>query len=224
MDVSAVNASTSQAGASAKALTSNFDTFLTLLTTQLKNQDPLQPMDSAQFTQQLVQYSGVEQSIYANKNLETLIALQTQGTMSSAVSYMGRDVTATSDDAMLADGKANWTYTLPRDAANVSLTVTDSTGKAVYTGTGPKTAGTNTVIWDGKTSAGGTAPPGIYTLTVGATDAAGEMMTAPVSLTGRVLGVDTVDGQVLLNVGGVRLKLSEVTSVREAAAADESAS
>lgn len=219
MDVSSIASGTGQAASSAKTLTSNFETFLKLLTTQLQNQDPLQPMDSNQFTQQLVQYSGVEQNIYTNKNLESLIALQTQGTMSSAVSYMGRNVTADTDEGQLSKGAANWSYTLPSQAAKVQLTVSDAAGKTVYVGSGPTAAGPNTVTWNGSTLAGGTAPDGIYTLSVAATDAAGQALNAPLTFTGKVTGVETVNGNVVLAVGGLKLKLSDITAVSDATAA-----
>ena len=76
-------------------MSSNFDTFLTLLTTQLQNQDPLSPMDSNQFTQQLVQFSQVEQQINSNKNLESLISLTKNQTSVDAVSYLGKTLTLT---------------------------------------------------------------------------------------------------------------------------------
>src|ERR1044071_1210572 len=93
---SAANAASqaaSQAGSAQKTLASNFDTFLSLLTTQLKNQDPMSPMDSNQFTQQLVQFSQVEQQINSNKNLESLIALTKSQTTTAAVSYLGKTPT-----------------------------------------------------------------------------------------------------------------------------------
>src|SRR5690242_5441077 len=112
MDVSTVApASTASGAASAqKQLSSNFDTFLTLLTTQLKNQDPLAPMDSNQFTQQLVQFSQVEQQINSNKNLESLIALTKGRSAADAVSYLGKVVTLTDGSAALMNGQAKWAY------------------------------------------------------------------------------------------------------------------
>src|ERR1041385_8234247 len=110
MDVtSATSAATASAAASAQnQLSSNFDTFLTLLTTQLKNQDPLQPMDSNQFTQQLVQFSQVEQQINSNKNLESLISLTKSQTTTAAVSYLGKTLTLNDGTASLVNGQAQW--------------------------------------------------------------------------------------------------------------------
>lgn len=221
MDVSGITNTASQSGIASKSLAGNFDTFLKLLTAQLQNQDPLEPMDTSEFTRQLVQYSSVEQGIYTNKNLETLIGLQQSSGLGTAVSYLGRTVTAANDEAALADGEASWTYNLPRAAASVALTVKDADGKTVFTGTGPTTAGDNTVVWDGSTSGGGTAPPGIYSLTVTASDSTGATLTSPVRLTGRVSGVETVNGSVVLNVNGVRIALSDITSVSETVVAGD---
>lgn len=215
MDIATVAQQTTQSGLSGKTLASNFDTFLKLLTAQLQNQDPLEPMDSAKFTEQLVQYSSVEQGIYTNKNLETLIALQQGGGLGSAVNYIGREVAALNSSAALTSGAANWTYSLPREAASVSLTVTDASGKTVFSGTGPTAAGSNNVAWDGRTNAGAAAPDGIYTLSVKALDSAGGTLTSPITLKGKVDSVSTLNGEVLLSVGGVALKLNDVTAVRD---------
>src|SRR5215468_8490317 len=98
--------------AAQQQLAGNFDTFLTLLTTQLKNQDPLSPMDSNQFTQQLVEFSQVEQQINSNDNLKTLIAQGTSQGSTMATSYLGKKVTITNGQAALVKGAANWDYNL----------------------------------------------------------------------------------------------------------------
>lgn len=212
---------TTLSATSSKTLAGNFDTFLKLLTAQLQNQDPLEPMDSSEFTQQLVQYSSVEQNIYTNKNLETLIALQKSGGLGNAVGYIGREVAAADNRAALSGGEAYWTYTLPREATSVSLLVTDEAGQTIFSGTGPTTAGENTVAWDGRTNSGASVPDGVYQLTIKALDSNGAELTTPITLRGRVTGVETVDGEVVLNVGGVRLPLEDVTAVREVASAEE---
>lgn len=217
MDVTSTNAAkASQAAKSNAVLTQNFDTFLKLLTSQLQNQDPLEPMDASQFTQQLVQYSSVEQNIYTNKNLETLIAMQQSAGMGSAVNYIGREVEAADNSAYLSSGgQAEWTYTLPTAASSVALVVRDANGKAVYSGTGPLTAGENTVGWDGKLANGTPAPAGIYRLEITAKGSDGATLSSPITLRGRVTGVEMSKGAVVLNVGGVKLNLTDVEAVRE---------
>src|ERR1700756_4166435 len=108
---STTNANGTSSGASAlNQLSGNFSTFLTLLTTQLKNQDPTSPMDSNQFTQQLVEYSQVEQQINTNTNLTTLISQGTTNAAAMTSSYLGKNVSITNGNASLSSGKANWTY------------------------------------------------------------------------------------------------------------------
>src|ERR1700741_4182116 len=129
---SAATSTASQAADASKSLSSNFDTFLTLLTTQLQNQDPLQPMDSNQFTQQLVQFSQVEQEINSNKNLESLIALTKARSGADAVGYLGKKLTLSDGSAPLEDGSAEWTYSLSNDASDARLIVTNSANRVVY--------------------------------------------------------------------------------------------
>src|ERR1700761_6145832 len=131
-------------------LSGNFSTFLTLLTTQLKNQDPLSPMDSNEFTQQLVEFSQVEQQINTNTNLQSLITQgQSQGS-AMATSYLGKQVTITNGQSGLSNGTANWTYNLGTTAAVTSLSVTNANGQVVYTGSGETTAGDHTFTWNGQ--------------------------------------------------------------------------
>src|SRR3546814_14925611 len=99
------SASSSAASSAATSLAGDFNTFLTLLTTQLKNQDPTSPMDSNEFTQQLVQFSQVEQQIDMNKNLETMISLMQSQQNSSNLNYVGKVVDVASADAPLTQGR-----------------------------------------------------------------------------------------------------------------------
>src|SRR6185436_17602810 len=120
--------STTDTGALGRArLAENFDTFLSLLTTQLKNQDPLSPLDSNQFTQQLVQMTGVEQQLASNDLLKQLVSNTGSG-ISNAVSLIGKDVSAVTDDAQLGNGKADWTYKLKLDAADTKIEVLNAKG------------------------------------------------------------------------------------------------
>ncbi len=102
-------------------LSGNFQTFLKLLTTQLQNQDPLDPMDTSQFTQQLVEYSQVEQQIDTNGNLQSLISQGTQQSAAYATGYLGKTVTVSGGEGSLANGQAQWTYNLGADATSTTL-------------------------------------------------------------------------------------------------------
>src|SRR5580704_8747422 len=135
---SAVNPAATNAAASNSAdsatqqLTGNMNTFLQLLTTQLQNQDPMNPMDSNAFTQQLVEFSQVEQQINTNSNLQTLISLQQGGSASNAVSYLGKTVTVSNGNASLMGGAATWKYGLGAQSTATTLTITNSSGQVVY--------------------------------------------------------------------------------------------
>ncbi len=195
-------------------LAGNFDTFLTLLTTQLQNQDPLNPMDSNQFTQQLVEFSQVEQQINTNDNLKTLISQGTTSTGSYAVSYLGKEVTVTNGNAPLANSEADWTYNLGTTAAQTTLSVTDSNGNVVYSGAGETAAGNHTFKWDGKTSNGAQSPDGTYKLTVTSAAADGSTVTSLVASTGIVSEVDMTSGTPQLMIGPMDVSLADVSAVQ----------
>ncbi len=201
---------------SASSLDGDFSTFLTLLTAQIQNQDPTSPMDTTQWTNQLVQYSSVEQEIKSNTYLST-IASAAGNNMSSAVNYIGKTVAATTPTATLANGSANWTYDLGGAASKVNLTVTDSNGTVVYSGSGDTTSGSHSFSWDGTTSSGKSLTSGDYTLAVTATDASGNNISSTVGVTGTVSSVQTdSSGNLTLQVGNTAVPMSDVTSVTTA--------
>ena len=198
------------------SLVSNFETFLTLLTAQLKNQDPLSPMDSNQFTEQLTQMTGVEQQLLTNDLLTSLLAAQTGGGLNGASTYIGKDATAAWAVTKLDDGKANWSYELGSSASEVSLSVLDSTGKTVWTGPAPdRTTGTHDFVWNGKTTAGGQLPDGgVYTLKVTAKNGTATV-ASQVLTTGRVTGVEMYDGVPYLTIGNSIVPVSAVIGLDE---------
>jgi len=200
-------------GAAMQQLSGNFQTFLTLLTTQLQNQDPLSPMDSNQFTQQLVEYSQVEQQINTNDNLKTLINQGASQTGAYGVSYLGKAVTIANGLAPLAKGQAIWAYNLDSAAAQTQLTVTDASGNAVYTGTGENTAGAHVFNWDGKKADGTQLADGTYKLTVTAKAADGSAVNSTVTTTGVVSEVDMTSGTPVLMVGPMAVNLADVSGV-----------
>jgi flagellar basal-body rod modification protein FlgD len=196
-------------------LSGNLNTFLTLLTTQLQNQDPLSPMDSTQFTQQLVEYSQVEQQINTNSNLQNLISLQQSGAGAAAVGYLGKEVTITNGNAALTNGAASWNYTLGA-AANTTLSVTNSSGQVVYTGPGASAAGANTFSWNGQDNSGNQLPDGTYTLAVTATDSTGATVTTSVSSTGTVSEINLSGTTPQLMIGAMAVPLTQVSLIQNA--------
>ncbi len=211
--IPSIGAAASQSAAS-KQLAGNFDTFLTLLTTQLKNQDPMSPMDSSQFTQQLVQFSQVEQQIATNDNLKSLLGQSKSQNTTFAMSYLGKAVGITDGTSGLSDGEANWGYTLEAPSADTTLTVTDANGKVVYTGLGDKTAGAHIFEWDGKSNGGVDQPDGTYKLTVMAKTATGDAIATQIMSKGVVSEVDMSGDEPMLIIGPMSVPLSKVTTVQ----------
>ncbi|MEQ9642703.1 MAG: flagellar hook assembly protein FlgD [Alphaproteobacteria bacterium] len=215
-------AAISDAAGARKSLAGNFDTFLTLLTTQLRNQDPLDPLDSNEFTQQLVQFTSVEQQIAANENLEKILAAMQVDQTSTALGFIGKQVDADlAANGLAEDGAATWLYTLPSNAERVVLTIADADGKLVYAGEGEKLAGNHDFTWDGNDNAGNRLPPGLYTLSVAARDGSDGVIETEIAVRGVVDGATTTDdGSAAVLVGGQPIPLSAVTRVVEATAAD----
>jgi flagellar basal-body rod modification protein FlgD len=174
----------------------------------------MSPMDSNQFTQQLVQFSQVEQQINTNDNLKSLLNQGSSQTGAYAVSYLGKAVTVAGGNAPLAGGKAIWAYNLAAGSATTQLTVTNANGQVVYTGTGETGAGSHAFTWDGKTATGGQAPDGTYKLTVTAKAADGATVTALTTTTGVVGEVDMTSGSPILMMGPMAVPLSEVAGVQ----------
>lgn len=195
MAIDALGATTTQAAAasanSTRQLADTFDTFLKLLTAQLQNQDPLSPMDSAKFTEQLVQYSQVEQQIASNTKLDSLAAQLKAGAAGAALSYLGKTALFDSNAAGLVNGKANWQYAVDSGAATTTLTVTDAKGNVVYAADGNAASGSHPFQWDGsKTGSDQKADPGTYYLAVTAKDGAGNAVSTAVAVEEHISGVD----------------------------------
>ncbi len=206
-------AQTSAAERSRTNLAVDFDNFLTLLTTQLSHQDPLDPVDSNEFVQQLVSFTGVEQAVNTNSNLEKLIALFTVGQSASAVSYLGTTIEASGDTTVLADGTAKFRYSLPEATASTSILITDDQGRLVLTADGSTGAGNHGFVWNGRDTNGVQQPDGTYTISVTGRNANGVLVAATTRIGGQVTRVDTVDGNIVLSIGNISVPLENVTSI-----------
>lgn len=194
----------------------DFNQFLLLLTTQLQNQDPTSPLDTSQMTQQIIGLSTVEQAIATNKNLETLISMNTSGQLTQAAGYIGKYIDAEGSSGVLNGDYAQFAYELPKGASTAQIAILDQFGRVVYTGNGPAKEGKNIVYWDGVNSFNGTdAPYGVYKIAVTAKDANGKALETKTFSTGRVTAVDLEDGNITLSLGGVSIPLSQVLAVRE---------
>jgi flagellar basal-body rod modification protein FlgD len=198
---------------SAKTMASNFDQFLRLLTTQLKNQNPLDPLDTNQFTQQLVQFAQVEQQISMNQQLTTLIALQQTTQATQAISLVGATVTVGGDTAELRNGIASWSFS-PAKTAAATITIKDATGQTAYTGNFTVNPGQQNFTWDGKGNNGAQWPDGKYTISVVAKDSSGQSVAVSTQVTGVVDSVDVAQNPPLLWVGGNSFTLDQIKQIR----------
>ena len=216
MSVSGISGSSSSTSHDSKTIAGNFDTFLQLLTTQLKNQNPLDPLDTNQFTEQLVQFSSVEQQLKTNDFLSALVQANTNSVQTGAVNYIGKTVTASGTRSELVNGKAVWNFSLS-DAATASISIKDADGNTVYTETGALQAGQGQFTWDGTTSTGGQAPAGTYTIQMTGVNAEGNNVPISTEFSGTVTGVDFTGSEPVLLIGDTRVNLSGVTTVKTAA-------
>jgi len=192
--------------------TQNFNTFLTLLTTQLQNQDPLSPMDTDQFTNQLVQFASVEQQINMNTSLSTLISLQQTAQATSALSFLGATVVVSGNSAQLANGQATWNYAVA-SPATATINIANSSGQLVYSTTQTVQPGTQTFTWNGRDSLGNVVPAGTYTMAVSAIGASGQTVPVTTQVQGVVSGVDVSTNPPTLTIGGQTYPLNQITQV-----------
>lgn len=212
----AASAGTSQASRDTAKFGKDFDSFLTLLTNQLKYQDPLSPMDSTQFTSQLVQFTSVEQQIKQNKNLEAIMAMQGTMQIATAANYIGKSVDAGGKSVVLNGGQASISYRLDSAAKEVTVAIKNSAGEVVRTLTGSPNSGLQTVSWDGRSSGGTRLADGTYDYVVTAKDTRNQTMAVKTGYTGTITGFDVADGGgIILRAGAVRIPIADVTSVSQ---------
>lgn len=198
-------------------IASNFNTFLKILTTQLTHQDPTNATDTNQFTQQLVQFSQVEQQLNTNSNLQKLINLAAGNSLSAGIGYIGNYVEASTPkgDIALQDGKAHMGYTLPSAASNVTITIKNAEGAVVRTMEGQGVNGVNYATWDGKSEGGTQLPDGVYTFEVKATDSSNTILavTNPKTLA-KVSAIQTAsDGTLQLTCGVLAVSNANIDAV-----------
>jgi flagellar basal-body rod modification protein FlgD len=204
------------ANAAATSLSNNYTMFLKLLTTQLQNQDPLSPTDSTTFTQQLVQYSQVEQQIKTNDNLTSLIdTTKTNGNANIALlNYLDKYVEVSGTNFPLQKSQATMAYQLASAANKVTLDILDTSGAKVATFDGPTGAGLQKISWDGKDAKGKQYSDGRYTLQITATDASGKAIAVnKQSLIGHVTGIERTATGNLLNLGNLQVKEADIVNV-----------
>lgn len=217
--VSSTSSSSSDStSAATTSLLSDYNLFLKLLTTQMTNQDPLNPTDTSEYTQQLVQYSQVEQQIQQNGTLTDILSQLTSSQMAQYSSFIGKDARFDSAVAGLGDAPAHWTYYVNGTPASVTATISDASGKVVQTVTLDPTS-QGSYEWDGTKADGTTAATGAYTLAVTATDAAGNTLDTTINSIAKVSDVVTDGSTIMLGVNGIRMSVDGLVAL--AASSDE---
>jgi flagellar basal-body rod modification protein FlgD len=193
-------------------LASNFTSFLQLLTTQLKNQNPLDPLDTNQFTQQLVQFAQVEQQLKGNTQLETLVSLQKATQATQALGYVGQTVAIDGQTAKLANGTAGWSFNSPKPAT-ATVNIINSAGATVFTGNYSLNSGVQNFVWDGRNNSGVKQPDGDYKLAITAKDASGQAVTVSTEIQGVVDSVDLSKSPPTLLVGTTEYAIDKIKRV-----------
>lgn len=191
----------------------NFQSFLQLLTTQLQNQNPLSPLDTNQFTQQLVEFAGVQQQINTNDSLSTLVSLQQTVQSTQALQFVGKTAVVAGKTAALTNSQAVWELDVP-SASNVNISIANSAGVNVYNKTFAAAAGDNQAFgWNGLGTDGSQLPDGNYTLTATAKDVNGNNVGITTSVAGVVSSVDLTQTPPLLTIGSQTFTVNQIQSI-----------
>lgn len=193
-------------------LASNFTSFLQLLTTQLKNQNPLDPMDTNQFTQQLVQFAQVEQQLKGNTQLETLVSLQKATQATQALGYVGQTVALDGQTSKLTSSGAGWSFNSPKPAS-ATVNIINSAGATVFTGTYSLNSGIQNFVWDGRNNSGVKQADGDYKLSITAKDASGQSVAVSTEVQGIVDSVDLSKSPPVLSVNNTEYALDKIKRV-----------
>jgi flagellar basal-body rod modification protein FlgD len=210
------NSSANQAplgSSSNPGIANNFMAFLQLLTTQLQNQNPLEPLDTNQFTQQLVQFAQVEQQLRSNDQLETLVALQKSTQASAALDFVGKTVVISGATTHLGtDGNTVWTFSSPKPAS-ATVTIKDSTGQTAFSSNYAINSGRQDFVWDGRGTNGKRWPAGNYTMSITAKDANGQTVAITTDVQGIVDSADLSQTPPVLSIGQLTFTLDQIKRV-----------
>lgn len=197
------------------------DQFLTLLIAQLQHQDPLNPLESTEFTAQLAQFSSLEQLFEVNENLmgiQERLNVQENGDI---LDYIGKTVKAAGNTISLNDGKMESGFYTLADPADVTVFVYDSDGREIrrlYPGW--QVPGEHGLSWDGRDNAGDMVEDGIYSFEVEARDEGGFILPYTAYLTGEVTGVTHESGMAYLMIGDKLVTPDSVIEIRKTVATE----
>ncbi|MEW6601431.1 MAG: flagellar hook assembly protein FlgD [Nitrospirota bacterium] len=214
MDISTIGSVSNSAASIISGKTLGKQDFLNLLLKQLSYQDPLNPMDSTEFTTQLSQFSSLEELTNINSTLSDVLAFQQSMQNASVANMIGKTVKVDGNSANLSD-TAEMNYELGGDAAAVEISIYDGAGRLVRTeNAGAGSAGSRSYIWDGKDSLGNTLPKGAYTFQVEAMDISGNQVPVQSISSGIVTEVIFEKGMTYLMLdNGTKINLSDIKSI-----------
>jgi len=199
------------------SLAGDMDAFLLLLVTQLKNQDPLSPLEPTEFTNQLVNFAGVEQQIATNENIEKLLSVQNAVLASAVIGFVGKEVVAdTSGKLPLQNGEATFEYTLGSSASNVVMTISDDEGRILFTKAGETGVGKHEVIWDGKDGKDQTMPDGSYNLAITPLAFSGETIEHTIRVKAVITGISLANGETKMDASGVTIPFEKIETITKA--------
>jgi len=210
--VSASGTAAQTGQAALTALSGNFSNFLGMLMTQLQNQDPTSPLDTNQFTQELVQFSGVEQQINTNASLTQLIQLTQSGQVMQGTSMTGKQVTVTATQVPLQGGKGIVGFTAPV-AEPAAIVIAGANGQVIRSVSLNAAAGQNSWSWDGTDNSGATVPDGAYNVSVIGANADGSTSPLSFTVTGTATGVQNTSSGLQLDLGVLTVGFGAVQSV-----------
>ena len=206
--------SSSKANQAGDRLEAGLETFLKLLTQQFQHQDPTSPMDTNQFTEQLVQLTVAEQSVNTNKSLEQLIKKQEEFSQISALSLIGKSIKYEGEGfSHIEADKQRFEYDVPAEAKSVKVMIVDKQGNVINNIEGKTDKGTYEVEWDGLDNDGKPAPSGSYEIRTLALDKENNVMDVNVSIFAKVDGVKFEDGKNIALIHDEKVDLNKITEV-----------
>lgn len=193
--------------------------FLTILLAQLKFQDPLDPMEGTEFIDSITRLSSVEQSINQNAHLEEIESLlkAERNNFGSPVSYLDKEIEFNSPAINLVNGQAEFSYNIDEKPDDVFIVIRDVNGNVIRRSSGEKVTGENTIIWDGKDSAGNPVPDGEYFASVDYAIGEGEeavIKSVDTSTKGVVTGANFEGNEVILLVGNIKTTVGDIIAIR----------
>lgn len=204
---------TSSASSDSVSIADDFDTFLQILTTQLQNQNPLEPLDTNEFTSQLVEFSQVEQQIKQNENLEAITQLAAAAAATNAVSFVGKRVSVETTLSDLTNGSAMWHYDADESTDTATFTIRNSDGEVVWNSERSLSEGDSEFVWDGRDNNGVEQPDGTYSLSIEAYGEDSSYIGVSISADTTIDGVDFSGDEPLLLAGDTTVSLATVKRI-----------